>query len=98
MALWTKGKIQANALVVGGASTLNGTASVAYLSLQGTGTDPVLYGNTQTIVVQNPLTAKPTADRGVAFTLISNSTGVAMCVNTTGTTWKYLNVTAIQPT
>ena len=42
--------------------------------------------------------ALPTTDNGVAFTMISNSTGVAMCVNSTGTTWKYLNTTSVQPT
>jgi len=36
-------------------------------------------------------------DGGVAFTIVSNSTGVAMAVNTSGTTWKYLNVTTKQP-
>lgn len=30
--------------------------------------------------------------------LVSNSTGNAIIVNTTGTTWKYLNVTTAQPT
>lgn len=43
-------------------------------------------------------TAIPSTDQGAAFTLISNSTGVALAVNTTGTTWKYLNVTSVQPT
>ena len=42
--------------------------------------------------------AIPTTDEGAAFTIISNSTGVAMAVNSTGTTWKYLNVTSVQPT
>ena len=37
-------------------------------------------------------------DGGAAFTLISNSTGVALAVNSTGTDWKYLNVTSAQPT
>lgn len=37
-------------------------------------------------------------DGGVTFTLVTNSTGVALGVNTTGTTWKYLNVTSVQPT
>lgn len=40
----------------------------------------------------------PTTDNGAAFTIISNSTGVAIAVNSTGTTWKYLNVTSVQPT
>ena len=37
-------------------------------------------------------------DGGDQFTMISNSTGVALAVNSTGTTWKYLNVTVAQPT
>ena len=37
-------------------------------------------------------------DGGNQITLISNSTGVALAVNSTGTTWKYLNVTTAQPT
>jgi len=36
--------------------------------------------------------------RGAALGIVSNSTGVALVVNVTGTTWKYLNTTAIQPT
>lgn len=32
------------------------------------------------------------------FVLIDNSTGQTVAVNTTGTTWKYLNVTSVQPT
>lgn len=32
------------------------------------------------------------------FSFLSNSTGNALLVNTTGTTWKYLNVTTAQPT
>lgn len=42
--------------------------------------------------------SKPTTDNGAAFTVISNSTGVALAVNSTGTTWKYLNTTSVQPT
>jgi len=45
-----------------------------------------------------PLAAKPTTDGGAQFSMVSNSTGVALVVNTTGTTWKYLNVTSVQPT
>lgn len=42
--------------------------------------------------------AIPTTDNGIAFTFVSNSTGVAIVVNSTGTTWKFLNVTSVQPT
>jgi hypothetical protein len=37
-------------------------------------------------------------DSGVALRMLTNSTGVAAVVNTTGTTWKYLNTTSKQPT
>lgn len=42
--------------------------------------------------------ALPTTDNGIAMSFVSNSTGVAVVVNSTGTTWKYLNVTTVQPT
>ncbi len=37
-------------------------------------------------------------DGGIQFTMIDNSTGVAMGINSTGTTWKYFNLTDSQPT
>ena len=43
-------------------------------------------------------TAIPTTDQGVCFTFVSNSTGLALAINTTGTTWKYLSVTSVQAT
>lgn len=101
---WTRGKIRAGSLditgttEIDGAVTLNGTATINFLALGGAGTDPVLYGNAQAIVQQNPLSAKPSSARGAALGIVSNSTGVALVVNVTGTTWKYLNTTAIQPT
>lgn len=45
-----------------------------------------------------PVATLPSTDKGISIQFISNSTGVALAVNTTGTTWKYLNVTSIQPT
>jgi hypothetical protein len=86
------------AVTVTGAAALNATSTVAFLALGGAGTDPVLYGNAQAIVQQNPLTAKPSSARGAAIGIVSNSTGVALAINVTGTTWKYLNVTTLQPT
>ena len=59
----------------------------------------VLTADSTGIVHANPVAALPGAiDGGVQWTLVSNSTGVAMAINTTGTTWKYLNVTSLQPT
>jgi len=37
-------------------------------------------------------------DRGGGVTIMSNSTGVALCLNTTGTTWRYIEVTSRQRT
>ncbi len=57
-----------------------------------------LTGNSTGIVHGDPEAALPSTDEGAAWTIISNSTGVALAINTTGTTWKYLNVTSVQPT
>lgn len=35
---------------------------------------------------------------GATIRMLTNSTGHALIVNSTGTTWKYLNVTSKQPT
>jgi len=43
--------------------------------------------------------AKPTTRSAAKIAFLTNGTGVnAVMVNTTGTTWKYLNVTTILPT
>lgn len=72
-----------------------------------TAVDTLGIGSSQTLtedatsgglVFGNPASAIPSNDAGAALQLISNSTGVALAVNTTGTTWKYLNVTSVQPT
>lgn len=88
----------AGVLDVDGAVALNATTTINFLALGGTGTDPVLYGNAQTIVSQNPLAAKPSAAIGAAIGIVSNSTGVGLVVNTGTTTWKWLSTTTLQPT
>lgn len=40
--------------------------------------------------------AIPTTDEGVCFTMGTDSTGVWMAINATGTTWKYLRATSIR--
>ena len=40
--------------------------------------------------------AIPSTDEGAAFTLVSDSTGVALAINATGTTWKYLATTSVR--
>ena len=42
--------------------------------------------------------AIPTARSSCKFAILTNSTGNAVLINTTGTTWKYLNVTSVLPT
>lgn len=56
-----------------------------------------ITANTTGFIMTAESTA-PSTDEGAAITLVSNSTGVAVMVNSTGTTWKYLNVTSVQPT
>jgi hypothetical protein len=85
-------------LAVTGTSTLSKTSTINFLALGGTVTDPVLYGNAQAIVQQNPLTAIPSTARAAAIGIVSNTTGVALVINTGTTVWKYLLTTAIQPT
>jgi len=59
----------------------------------------LLTADSTGIVHGNAVSALPgSVDGGIQWTLVSNSTGVAFAVNTTGTTWKYLNVTTLQPT
>ena len=46
----------------------------------------------------SPLSALPTSSTENAFRFIKNSTGVrALAINTTGTTWKYFNLTSVIP-
>ena len=47
------------------------------------------------ILATDASSALPTAeDKGIAMQLVSNSTGVGVAINTTGTTWKWLHTTA----
>jgi len=58
-----------------------------------------LTANSWGLVFGNPASALPgNVDNGVLLGLISNSTGVAGFINTTGTAHKYLQVTSVQPT
>lgn len=58
-----------------------------------------ITGNSTGLVFGNPASALPgNVDNGVLIGLLSNSTGVALFINSTGTTHKYLNVTSVQPT
>jgi hypothetical protein len=56
-----------------------------------------IRANSTGLVVE-PIATKPATDCGACFTLIQNSTGVCLAVNSTGTTWKYLLTTSVQPT
>jgi len=57
------------------------------------------YSTTETFKFSQCTSAIPVGvDAGIAFGPVSNSNGVAIAINTTGTTWKYLNVTSAFPT
>jgi len=58
-----------------------------------------ITANSTGLVFANPVSALPgSVDNGVLIGLVRNSTGVALFINSTGTTHVYLNVTSIQPT
>jgi len=76
----------ANGLTVAGKVTLNSGSSGLYLSANSTGYIPEAQA------------AIPSTESDAIFTFGTNSTGHFVAVNTTGTTWKYLNVTDTQPT
>lgn len=58
-----------------------------------------ITGNSTGLVFANPVSSLPgNVDGGVQIGVGSNSTGVFLAINTSGTTWKYLNVTTKQPT
>lgn len=74
-----------------GTTTLSLSGGISISGVQG------LTGNSTAIVHANPEATLPTTDNGAAWTIISNSTGVALAINTTGTTWHYLSTTSVQP-
>lgn len=81
----------AGAVTLGAGLTLNGS-----LNLGGT-----VNGSNSTTnsIITSATAALPGNVQGVVgLTVLQNSTGIAYLVNTTGTTWKYLNVTTAQPT
>lgn len=57
----------------------------------------VKSNSTGALVIGAPLAALPSTDQGIAWGVLSNSTGVGIVVNSTGTTWKYLLTTSVQP-
>ena len=46
--------------------------------------------------VGGAIAAIPSVDNGTSITFLKNSTGMAVAINTTGATWKYLSVTSVQ--
>ena len=95
-----------NVKASGGVKVSNGNAtltgnSTGHLVLSGgvklNNVQTVRANSTGNLIVGAPLAAKPTTDQGVAFGIVSNSTGVGIVVNSTGVTWKWLATTAVQP-
>jgi hypothetical protein len=91
--LWAKNRIDI------GANQLTGDSTALVLN-QGLKVSNARYitADSTGFVLTAESALPGSVDGGVQFTMISNSTGVAMAVNSTGTTWKYLNVTTDQPT
>lgn len=54
--------------------------------------------NSTGLVVGSTQSALPTTDGGANFGWLLNSTGFCATINSTGTTWKYLLTTSVQPT
>lgn len=94
-----KGLFSKNRIDVGGNSlTYNSTALILSAGVK-VSNKQTLTANSTGLVFANPASALPgNVDNGVLIGLVSNSTGVALFINSTGTTHVYLNVTSIQPT
>ena len=88
------------ALRVSGAAptlTANSTAFVASGGVTVSAAQTII-GNTTGIGITSTLTLPTTESAGIGIAWVVNSTGAgALAVNTTGTTWKYLNTTAALP-
>lgn len=70
------------------------------LALSGEGTDFITQDSTAVILPSNlrlkKLTAVPSGRQSPGtICMVGNSTGNMIACNTTGTTWKYLNVTSV---
>jgi hypothetical protein len=91
--LWAKNRIDI------GANQLTGDSTALVLN-QGLKVSNARYitADSTGFVLTSEAALPGDVDGGVQFTMISNSTGVCMAVNSTGTTWKYLNTTDAQPT
>ena len=92
--LWAKNRIDVGANQITGNSTaLVLSAGVKVSNAQ------TLTANSTGLVFGDPASALPgNVDNGVTVGVISNTTGVALFVNTTGTEHQYVNTTSIQPT
>jgi hypothetical protein len=91
--LWAKDRIDIGANQL----TADSTALLLSAGIQISGARYITADSTG-FVLTSEAALPGDVDGGVQFTMISNSTGVAMAINSTGTTWKYLNVTDAQPT
>jgi len=94
-----KGFFQKDRIDVGSNTiTYNSTALVLDAGLKVSNAQTITANSTG-LVFGNPASTLPgSVDNGVLIGLISNTTGVALFINSTGTTHVYLNVTSIQPT
>lgn len=92
--LIVKGSIQVGAQAL----TANSTAVITSGALQIAGKKYVNANSTGFLF--SAVAAKPTTrSAGYNWTFVTNSTGVSgIGIRTTGTTWKYANVTSVLPT
>lgn len=86
------------------ASTFSGTSTAfgvttltAGTLVLGAGANSITSPSAGVVTLSSTGTA-PTTDKGRAIACLFNSTGVALMINSTGTTWKYLSTTSEQPT
>jgi hypothetical protein len=92
--LWAKNRIDI------GSNQLTGN-STAVVFNQGIkiSNGQTLTGNSTGLVFGDAASSLPgNVDNGILIGVLSNSTGVALFINSTGTAHKYLNTTDAQPT
>jgi len=82
----------------GGALTANSTGLIAAKGVKISNNLMLTANSTGCVGSADAGSALPGAVSDNVFQIGSNSTGSWLAVRTTGTTWKYLNVTAVLPT
>lgn len=80
-------------------ATLTGNSTGLIVAGQVRVSNAAYVGANSTGFIFTAKAAKPTTRSSSKWTFITNSTGVnGIAINTTGTTWKFANVTSVLPT